>query len=125
MPRGAAPGWRARKPPVLDHWLMAVVNRAGGAGHHTDGCYGELHIDGFADQEEALEYEKALYRCAAYMHRNGIADISVHVDTERRGGEWIVRYQVYDKTWGRKHIMEKHGPDRSRWPYDVRRKVTA
>lgn len=123
MPRGPSPGWRARKEPVLDHWLMAVVNQAGGIGKHTNGLYGELVVDDLAGQEEAAEYKRALYRCAAYMHRNGRAPVSVHADTERRGSQWIVRFQVYDKTWGRQHIMTKHGPDRSKWPYDVRRRA--
>ena len=121
MPRGPSPGWRARKAPVLDHWLMAVVDQAGGIGQHANGCYGTLLIDGFADKDEALEYQRALYRCAAYMHRNGVAPVSVHVDTERDSGKWLIRFTVYDKTYGRKHIMDKHGPDRSKWPYDVRR----
>ena len=46
VPRGPAPGWRARKQPVLDSHILAAVNAAGGVGKHNAGHYGELVIDG-------------------------------------------------------------------------------
>lgn len=122
MPRGPAPGWRARKQPVLDSHILAAVNAAGGVGKHNAGHYGELVIDGFADADEAKEWSRALYRSAAYLHRNGIAPVSVSVKTEKTAGGLQLRFNVFDKTTGRGYILDKHGTDRSKWPYDARRK---
>lgn len=125
MPRGPAPGWRARKQPVVDDWIMAAVTRAGGLGKHhpQTGHYQTLIIDGLKDREEADEWKKALFRCAHWMSRNGIAPVSVTIKIEPvKGAGYQIRYGVYDKTMARKHIMEKHGTDRSKWPYDPRRR---
>lgn len=123
MPRGPAPQWRARKQPVLDQHILAAVTAAGGVGKHNAGHYGQLVIDGFADADEAEEWRKALYRSAAYMHRNGVAPVSVSVKKERDGAGWRLVFDVFDKTTARGHILSKHGADRSRWPYDPRRKA--
>jgi hypothetical protein len=124
MPRGPAPGWRARKQPVLDQHILAAVTAAGGVGKHRDGHYGQLVIDGFTSQDEAKEWSRALYRSAAWMHRNGVAPVSVSVRLERDGTGHRLVFDVFDKTHARGHILDKHGADRSRWPYDARRKVT-
>lgn len=127
MPRGPAPAWRARKQPVLDDWIMASVNQAGGLGkHHPEtGHYGELVIRDLADREEAGEWKAALYRCALYMCRNGIADVGMHAEIERDGDGWLIRYKAVDKTHARAHVMAKYGKDRTKWPYDPRRRGAA
>jgi hypothetical protein len=125
MPRGPGPGWRARKPPVLDDWLMTSVQRAGGPGkHHPEtGHYGELVI-ACADVTEARNYSQALYRCARYLSKWRIADIGVSVDRpkKRADGTWGITFRAVDKTLARNHVMEKYGPDKSKWPYDPTRK---
>ena len=129
MPRGPGPTWRARKPPVLDDWLMASVQRGGGlGGHHPEtGHYGELVI-ACADATEARAYAQALYRAARYLSKWRIADIGVSVDRPRkrqRDGKWIVTFRAVDKTLARNHVMQKYGSDRSKWPYDPRRRGAA
>lgn len=124
MPRGPAPAWRARKPPVLDAYIIASVNQAGGPGkHHPDtGHYATLRIRGLADKDEAAEYRRALFRCAYYMHRTGQLDVSMSANVKRDGNGWMVVFHAVDKTLARKHHLEKHGTDRSKWPYDPRRR---
>lgn len=124
MPRGPAPGWRARKQPVTDAYIMAAVEAAGGLGKHDSaGHYGVLVIRGLADRDEAAEWRRSLFRCAHFMARNGIAPVSIsQADIERDGKKYKLTFRVSDKTMARKHQLETHGADRSRWAYDPRRR---
>lgn len=125
MARGPAPGWKARKEPVLDDHIFASVTRAGGIGKHhpQTGHYAELIIRGFADRDEAIEWQRALYRCALYLHRTGQAPVSMHAKVERDGkSAWLIRFKAVDKTIARQHVLDRYGPDRSKWPYDPRRR---
>lgn len=115
MPRGPAPGWRARKEPVLDDWIQASVAQAGGK-HDDSGQYAELHITGLAGLEEAREYVRALHRAGRYL------GFSVHAKHQRAGRGYIVRFRAIDKTHARAFVMQRYGTDRSRWPYDPRRR---
>lgn len=125
MPRGPAPAWRQRKQPVLDAYVLASVDQAGGLGkHHPEtGHYAELIIDGFKDRDEAQEYSRALYRSAHYMNRTGVASVSMSAKIERDGGGYRIRFKAIDKTIARAHVMAKYGSDRTKWPYDPRRKA--
>jgi hypothetical protein len=123
MPRGPSAQWRARKEPVSDHYLLASVTQAGGIGKHDErGAYAELVVKGLADREEAAEWKRSLHRCAVFMHRNGIADISVSTKVERAGKGYQLRFTVWNKTHSRAYVMKTYGPDRSLWPYDPRRR---
>jgi hypothetical protein len=124
MPRGPAPGWRARKEPILDAWILASVEKAGGLGnHHPDtGHYSTLIIRGLTSRDEADEWNRALYRCAHYLNRTGQYPVSMSAKTERDGGKWKITFRAVDKTLARKHVLERYGPDRSKWPYDPRRR---
>ena len=126
MPRGPAPAWRARKEPVSDDYLLAVINQAGGPGKHdASGLYGTLVIRGLKDREEAAEWDKSLFRCALWLTRNRGADISVSTKIERDGNGYRLTFSVHDKTHARAHILAKHGSDRALWPYDPRRRNSA
>jgi hypothetical protein len=110
---------------VVDDWIMAAVTQAGGLGqHHPEtGHYQTLIIKGLDSREEADEWRKALFRCAHWMHRNGVAPLSVTIKiVPLKGGTYQIRFSVYDKTMARKYILEKHGTDRTKWPYDPRRR---
>lgn len=126
MPRGAAPEWRRRKEPVVDDWIMASVNRAGGIGQHhpTTGHYATLVITGLASKEEADEYRRALHRCAHYLNRTGTAPVSMAADRAVRqvDGTYSITFRSVDKTLARAHVLAKYGSDRSRWPYDPRKR---
>lgn len=126
MPRGPAPSWTQRKPPILDDYIWASISRSGGLGkHHPEtGHYSTLVIKGLASKEEAAEYHRALYRCAHYLARHGTADVSMHIDRPKQqpDGTWILSFRAIDKTLARQHVLARYGPDRSKWPYDPRRR---
>jgi hypothetical protein len=134
MPRGPAPGWRARKPVTVngtatataaevDAWVIASVSQAGGRHHPETGHYATLVIRGLASKEEAAAWKQALFRCAHYLNRNGIAAVSMSVDkVQRDGAGFKFAFRAVDKTLARAHVMKKYGPDRSKWPYDPRRR---
>lgn len=124
MPRGPAPEWTRRKPPVLDGYVLASVDQAGGPGqHHPEtGHYATMYIRGLADQDEAKAYVQALYRSAHYLHRRKIAAVSMNAKAKRDGSSWAVEFRAVDKTLARKHVLDRYGPDRSKWPYDPRRR---
>jgi len=126
MPRAAAPQWRQRKEPVLDDYVLASVEQAGGFGkHHPDtGHYAEMVIRGLPSREEAQEYVRALNRAAMWLHRNRGAEIGMSAKIEHTAGDWRVRFHAIDKTLARAHVLAKYGPDRSKWPYDPRRRNT-
>jgi len=131
MPRGPAPAWRARKPPVVDGWILASVNQAGGLGKHhpQTGHYATLVIRGLADRDEAAEWHRALYRCAHWLNRTGQAPVSMSAKIQKHARPckesdcaYHIEFRAVDKTLARKHVLEKYGPDRSKWPYDPRRR---
>lgn len=127
MPRGPAPGWRERKQPITDDYLLAAVSQAGGPGHHdpVTGLYGTLVIKGLADRAEAGEWSRSLYRCALWLCRNRNADISAAAKILRDGKKYKIEFSVFNKTHARAYLMTKHGTDRSKWPYDPRRRGDA
>ena len=118
MARGPAPGWRARKEPVSDDYLLAAISQAGGPGKHdpATGHYATLIIRGLKDRDEAKEWDLSLYRCALWLTRNRNAGISVSTKIEGSAGAYSVRFSVFNKTHARAHILQKHGTDRSGWP---------
>lgn len=128
MPRGPAPSWRARKEPVLDHYIWASIRRAGGLGQHNrqTGHYADLVITGLATSDEVTEYKNALHRCAFYLHRKGQAAVSMKVDRPVRqpDGTWSIRFRAIDKTYAKAAMLARYGQDRSKWPYDPRRRGT-
>jgi len=109
---------------VVDDYILASVTRAGGFGKHhpVTGHYAELVIRGLADKAEAVTWQQALYRCAHYLNRTGRAAVSMSAKIERDGSGYRIRYRAVDKTLARKHVLEKYGTDRSKWPYDPRRR---
>ena len=124
MPRGPSPAWRARKEPVVDDWILASVAKAGGLGKHhpQTGHYADLIIRGLADKEEAMEWRRALFRCAHYLNRTKQAPLSMSAKIERDGKGYRIVFRAVDKTLARAHVLARYGPDRSKWPYDPRRR---
>lgn len=125
MPRGPAPAWRARKPPIADDYILAAIAQAGGPGRHdpATGHYGTLVIRGLETRDEAAEWKSSLYRCAHYMTRRQIAAVSIsQADIERDGAGWKITFRVSDKTHARMHQLQTRGPDKSKWAYDPTRR---
>jgi len=128
MPRGPAPQWTLRKPPISDDFILASIDQAGGIGNYdpATGHYAELVIRGLASKEEAAEWKSSLWRCAHYLSRKGIAPVSmVSAKIEPDGSAYRIRFRAGDKIYARKRVIDKYGPDRSKWPYDPRRKGAA
>lgn len=128
MPRGPAPAWTQRKPPITDDYVLASIEQAGGIGKHdpVTGHYAEMVIRGLSSKEEAAEWKASLWRCAHYLSRKGIAPVSmVSAKIEPDGDGFRIRFRTGDKTFARQRVMEKYGPDRSKWPYDPRRRGAA
>ena len=125
MPRSPAPQWRQRKEPVLDDYVLASIEQAGGHGkHHPEtGHYATLVITGLADREEAAEYVRALNRAALFLHKYKRADVGMSAKAERTATGYQVRFHAVDKTLARAHVLRKYGSDRSKWPYDPRRRI--
>jgi len=125
MPRSPVPEWRKRKEPVLDHYVLASIEQAGGHGKHdpATGHYATLLINGLADRAEAEEYVRALNRSALHLHRYQIADVGMSAKIERTAEGFVVRFKAIDKTLARQHVLQRYGPDRSKWPYDPRRRT--
>lgn len=117
MPRGAAPPWRARKEPILDSHLYASVTQANGVHHPETGHYATLVYAGCETRERAKEIVRALHRSGMHL------GFSVSAKIIKAGnGTFNVEYRAIDKAMARKHVVDKYGPDRSKWPYDPRRK---
>lgn len=127
MPRGPVPEWRRRKEPILDSWIHASVQQAGGVGkHHPEtGHYAPLIIRGLDTREEAEEYRKALYRCAHHLNRHGILPVSMSAQIQRNGTGYQIEFRAVDKTLARAFVLRKYGTDRSKWPYDPRARGAA
>lgn len=119
MPRGGAPPWRQLKEPVLDHLIHASVQGANGI-HDDNGHYKELHYVGCETRERAVEIKKALYRAAK---RLGFSLSGCKI--LKTGDTFTVVFKAGDKAHAKKYMLEKYGTDRSKWPYDPRRKGAA
>lgn len=119
MPRGPAPAWTRRKEPVLDHLVVASVERAGGKHHPETGAYSELVYAGCATRERASEIKRALFRAAKHT------GYSMNARVVKNGSEFDVHFTAHDKALAKAHVLAKYGADRSKWPYDPRRKGAA
>lgn len=119
MPRGPAPQWTRRKEPILDDYVRASVSQANGI-HNEVGHYATLHYVGCPTRERATEIKQALFRAAKHCGYSMSAQIVKDAD-----GSFRVTFRAVDKQLARKYVLEKYGPDRSKWPYDPRRKGAA
>lgn len=111
MPRSAAPEWRRRKEPILDHLLHASVAQVNGVYHPVTGHYGELVYTGIDTKERAAEIKRALFRSGKHTGH------SVSAKVEKAGEGYLVRFKAIDKNMARKYILDHYGDDRSKWPY--------
>jgi hypothetical protein len=123
MPRGPAPSWRQRKQPVLDEWVLHSITRANGK-PAADGHYAEMRIAKIGSRDEAREYIRSLHRSGRYLTRWSQYNIGVRAEIIKDGSQYLVRFWAVDKLAARKYILEKYGPDRSKWPYDPRRRAS-
>ena len=59
------------------------------------------------------------------MSRHGIAPVSMSAKVERDGSGYKITFAAVDKTLAKAHVLAKYGSDRTKWPYDPRRKGAA
>lgn len=125
MPRGPSPGWSRRTEPILDDWILKSINHAGGKYDADTGHYAKLVYAGCATKSRADQIEDALYRCGRYLHRRKIADIGVHAKARKQpesDGTFSVDYVAINKAHTYKYLIDKHGEDKNKWPYNPRAK---
>lgn len=120
MAKGPPPAWN-RRDCRFDHLVAAAVAKGYGV---------VLKYTGIEDYDRAEDIRRGIYRCA--KHRSITADAGPSgrlVDGDEMGvrkvrGKYELWYRVWTKRSGRKRHLERHGSDRSQWPYDPRRKAT-
>lgn len=110
MPRAAAPPWRQRKQPILDHLVLESVNQANGK-PDDHGRFRELHYSGIDTRERAEEIKRALYRARRYVK------LSVHARIERDGSKYVVKFFAVDPVHAKAYMLDTYGEDRTKWPY--------
>jgi hypothetical protein len=123
MPRSPAPNWRQRKQPVLDQYIKASIDAAGGKYDPDTGWYGTLHYTGCGTRDRAKEIVQALHRSAYYMCTHNIADVGANCKIiKARDGTYTVEFRASNKAHARAAVIAKYGEDRSKWPYNPRAK---
>lgn len=100
---------KPRKPPILDHYIQASIER----GMDDQGHYGELVYAGVEDSERAIEIRRALYRSAKHLGVSLKADVEDGAD-----GTHSIRFHAIDKAVGRAHIARQAEGDPSRLAYN-------
>lgn len=98
MPKGPGRPWKARKQPVTDHYIQASVER----GMNEHGHYAELLVTDLADNAEALEIKRSLYRCGKYL------GYSIHAEIEKLADGYQVRFKAIDKAKARAYVLAKY-----------------
>jgi len=107
---------RRRMEPILDSHLQASVTQASGV-YDSDGHYAVILYTGCATRERAKEIVQALHRSGRHLGLSVSA-----VPKPAPDGTFTVVYHAIDKAHARAHVLARYGTDRSKWPYDPRRR---
>jgi hypothetical protein len=116
MPRGPAPQWKRRIEPVLDAHVLASVNA--GPMNPENGHYAVLVYTGCQSMDRAQRIKRNLFNSAKILGYSMGAKIESLPD-----GSYQVRFNAREKKYARAAVIAKYGPDRSKWPYDPRKKA--
>lgn len=123
MPRAPRPLWANRKEPVMDDYIHASVNAVNGVFDPQTGFYAKLVYSGCATEQRAQEISSALYRCAGYINTHKIAPVAVKTWIKQADdGTYNVEYVVINKKYTYAYMVSHYGEDRSKWPYNPRKK---
>lgn len=122
MTKTLSPG--ARRDCRFDYLVAAAITKGTGT---------VMVYSGIPTLERAHDIRRGIYRCSRHRGLTGDAGPSGRLVTapdemgvrKTRSGEYELRYRVWSKRDGKKRLLQKYGPDRSKWPYDPRRKATA
>lgn len=117
MPRGPERQWRRQREPLLDPHIAASI--AGGQDpttlHYAELTEDEINGQAIRDAEVARELKAALYRAARRANVSLVARVEKRAD-----GSYQVRFKAVDKAAGRAYMIQRYGPDRTKWPYNPR-----
>lgn len=132
MPRSGTPNWRRRDPlivgddtypaEVVDGWLLETMQRVDGKHDSENGHYAHTWIRGLESRAHAEEVKKAIHRCGYYMFKKGTAYITgkawVHKNAD---GTFDVEFAAIHKDYAYASVIQKYGPDQTKWPYSTNR----
>lgn len=123
MARGPQRPWRLQQEPLLDAHIAASV--AGGQDpatlHFSELTEDEINGQQIRDAEAARQLKNALYRAARRYNLTASTKVSLSAKVEKRAdGTYQVRFRAIDKAAGRAYMIQRYGPDRTKWPYNPR-----
>ena len=116
MPK-APPPIQNRRDCRFDHVVVAAGTKGWGV---------TLKYTGIPTEERGHEIRRGIYRCAKHREISAEAGPARLVDGDemglrRVGGGFELHFRLWSKKSGRARILQKHGSDRTNWPYDPRR----
>jgi hypothetical protein len=120
MPKGAPPAWN-RRDCSFDHLVRAALTKGNGI---------IMVYSGIETLDRAHEIRRGIYRCCRHRQISaeaGPAGRLVAGDdmgVRKTAAGYELRYRIWSKGSGRKHVLATYGPDRSGWAYDPRRTAT-
>ena len=110
MARGPARPWRQLAQHTQD--AIPYVRAALHYGYDL-----ELKITEVTEAE-VLDFRRGLFN-AAKLHQ-----CSLHCHAvKQKDGTYTLAYAVHRKADGRAHVLQAHGDDRTRWPYNPRQRA--
>lgn len=119
MPRGPSKGSQRMAPHTRA--ALPLIDGAIAKGWYEV----EIPVTGLKSVEEAESWRKGIHNSAtlagASAHTTAVKGEDGRYTFQQDDDEtYRFSFVLHKKTAGRKHILEKHGTDRSQWPYDPR-----
>ena len=116
MPRGPLPQYRMRKSNFDAH-LKASMDQAGGKFDAETGEYATLRDTGHKTREAAVEVQRGIFNARRYVGVKAKVKIVAEAD-----GSYSVEFAAVNPDHARAYMIAKYGTDRTKWPYDPRKK---
>ena len=117
MPKG--PPRIGQRDCRFDHLVAAAIGKG----------YGVILVyTGIESLERGHDIRRGIYRCAKHREITAEAGKSSQLadgdemGLRKVGDEYELRFRVWDKKSARAQMLQRYGTDRSKWPYDPRRK---
>lgn len=114
MPKGGLPDYRRRKQPVLDDFLRASVDEAGGKHDPETGWYKVKHITGIANNAELKEVIRALHRSKRHV---GVSVTATPI--RQKNGGYTVEFAAVHRDFARAYVAARYGDN---LPYNPHRR---
>lgn len=107
MARGPKKQWRQVLPHTENAfpWVRAALK----AGYDVELKIADVTAD------EMPNFRRGLFNAAGHL------GVSLHCHIAKQDdGQYCLTYAVHRKNSGRRHVLEKHGTERTAWPYNPR-----